>query len=186
MNNDDGQEINGVSCSTLKELIRAVADDAARGKSRFRVITDWKGGVRSDSRVDSLELGGEKLSRNFAVRIDEPPEFLGTNTGPNPQEMLMAAFNACLLAGYVTGCAIQGIVLESLSIETEGELDLRGFLGLDVSVRPGYEQISYTVRIRGSGTPEQFQSIHQTVLATSPNRWNLANPVKLKSCLVVE
>ena len=51
----------------------------------------------------------------------------------------MAAFNACITVGYVAGARSKGIKLESLEIETRGELDLRGFLGLSDAVAPGYE-----------------------------------------------
>lgn len=51
---------------------------------------------------------------------------------------------------------------------------------------PGYDQIHYTVRIKGNGTPEQFREIHETVMATSPNRWNLSHPIRLSSELVVD
>jgi uncharacterized OsmC-like protein len=186
MNHPDAETVNGIACSALKRQIQEVSLDAGRGKAKLHVATTWKGGVRSDSQVNSLELAGETLRREFTIRMDGPPEFLGHNTGPSPQEMLLAAFNACMVAGYVAGCSLAGIVLEKLAIETEGELDLRGWLGLDASVRPGYAQLSYCVRIRGNGTPEQFQRIHETVLATSPNRWNVANAISLSADLVVE
>src|SRR3546814_6351849 len=79
---------------------------------------------------------------------------------------LLAALNACMMVGYVAQCALRGIVLESLDIETQGDIDLRGFLGLDPRVAPGYESLSYTVRIKGDGTPEQFAEIHEAVKAT--------------------
>jgi uncharacterized OsmC-like protein len=167
-------------------MINDVAHDASKGRLKLQVATAWRGGVSSEARVTSLELDGQKLRREFTIRMDAPPELLGRNTGPNPQEMLLAAFNACIVASYVAGCALAGILLETLTVETEGELDLRGFLGLDPAVKPGYDQLRYTVRIRGGGTPEQFQKIHETVLATSPNRWNIANTVQLKSELVIE
>jgi hypothetical protein len=90
------------------------------------------------------------------------------------------------MVGYVTGCAMKGIELERLSIETEGELDLRGFLGLDDSVKPGYDEIRLIVRIKGNGTPEQFQEIHETVKARSPNFFNISNPIAIKPELVVD
>ena len=98
----------------------------------------------------------------------------------------MAAMNACMLAGYVAGCSLKGIELESLTIETEGELDLRGFLGIDKTVKPGYDEIRYTVHIKGNGTTQQFEEIHDTVMATSPNFFNMANPIMLNPQLVVE
>jgi uncharacterized OsmC-like protein len=182
----DGEIINGIDCSALRRMIQEVAQEPGQGNVRLQVATRWIGGLQSASRVNCLELAGRKLPRHFTIRMDEPPELLGADTGPSPQEMLMAAFSASLLAGYVAACALEGIVLESLSIDSEGEIDLRGSLGLDASVRPGYEEIRYTVRIRGNGSPEQFQRIHELVLATSPNRWSVANAVDLKAEILVE
>ena len=57
-----------------------------------------------------------------------------------------------MTVGYVAQCAVRGITLEKLEIETDGEIDLRGFLGIDPAVPPGYENLRYVVRIKGSGT----------------------------------
>ena len=98
----------------------------------------------------------------------------------------MAALNACMMVGYAAQCAVRGITLEKLEIETSGKIDLRGFLGLDASVPSGYENLSYTIRIKGSGTKEEFAEIHEAVMATSPNFYNVSRPVTLKPNLVVE
>ncbi len=98
----------------------------------------------------------------------------------------MAALNACITVGYAACAASKGIRLDKLEIETEGALDLRGFLGIDASVRPGYEAIRYAVRIKGDATPEQFQEIHETVMKTSPNYFNITRPVRLDAQLIVE
>ena len=97
----------------------------------------------------------------------------------------MAAFNACITVGYVAGASVRGITLKSLEIRTRGELDLRGFLGLSDDVPPGYEEIDYEVRIDGDGTPEQFEAIHQNVLKTSPNYFNVSQPVRVNATLQV-
>src|SRR5881275_1991298 len=94
------------------------------------------------------------------------------NRFANPQEHLLAALNACMMVGYVAQCAVRGITLESLEIQTDGDIDLRGFLGVDPTVPPGYENLSYIVRIKGSGTKEDFAEIHDAVMATSPNFYN--------------
>ena len=60
-----------------------------------------------------------------------------------------------------------------------------GFLGIDPLVAPGYESLRCTVRLSGDGTPEQFREIHETVMRTSPNRFNLARPVPIEAELVV-
>jgi hypothetical protein len=91
-----------------------------------------------------------------------------------------------MTVGYVAQCAVRGITLESLEIETGGEIDLRGFLGIDANIPRGYESLSYTVRIKGSGTKAQFAEIHEAVMATSPNFYNISKPVALKPTLVIE
>jgi hypothetical protein len=80
---------------------------------------------------------------------------------------------------------VRGIVLESLAIETDGEIDLRGFLGIDPAVPQGYEKLSYTVHIKGSATKDEFAEVHKAVMATSPNFYNLSRPVGLAPALVV-
>jgi hypothetical protein len=86
----------------------------------------------------------------------------------------------------VAQCAIRGITLNQLEVETDGKIDLRGFLGIDPTVPPGYESLSSTVRIKGDGTEAQFAEIHEAVMATSPNVYNVANAVALKPTLVLE
>jgi uncharacterized OsmC-like protein len=179
-------EINGIDTQALRDTMDAIKADPSCGIAKFCVTTGWKGGTRTETSVDHWSLGGQQLDKNFTINIDEPPQLLGTNTAANPQEYLMAAMNACLAATYVAACSMKGIELESLEIETEGELDLRGFLGLDKNVKPGYEEINYTVRIRGNGSERLFQDVHEWVMATSPNYWNIANPIALKPRLVVE
>ena len=97
----------------------------------FDVTTRWTGQTRSETTVDGFTLGGERIARSHKIVADEPCELLGADSAPNPQELLMAAFNACIMVGYVAGASLKGINLESVEIRTKGELDLRGFLGLE-------------------------------------------------------
>jgi uncharacterized OsmC-like protein len=178
--------VNGIDTEGVKGLIGHVDRDPANAITRWHVSTSWKGGTRSDTKVSGFGFGREHIKKDFTIQIDEPTELGGTNQFANPQEYLLAAMNGCMMVGYVVGCAMEGIELEDLRIETEGNIDLRGFLGLDPNVKPGYDEISYTVHIKGNGTPEQYQKVHDTVCASSPNRFNIANAIKLNSKLVVE
>lgn len=180
------EKLNGIDTDALKQMIGEVAEESAKGKLKFRVSTSWKGVTKSETRVEAYQLAGREIRRNFTLTIDEPEELLGENTAPNPQEVLMAAFNACIMNTYVITASMKGIKLEKVEMETEGDLDLRGFMGLDPSVKPGYEEIRYTVYIKGDGTREQFEEVHKAVMATSPNYWNMANAVTLNAKLVVE
>jgi uncharacterized OsmC-like protein len=133
--------INGINVDNLFALIQGIKQDAAKGKTNWRVTTTWQGQARSRAQVEDFGIGGERVPRPFWIDIDEPCELGGTNQFANPQEHLIAALNACMTVGYVAQCAVRGITLESLKIETDGEIDLRGFLGLDPTVIPGYENL---------------------------------------------
>jgi uncharacterized OsmC-like protein len=178
--------VNGINTQALRGAIEAIQANPAEGQTKWQVTSHWKGGTRSEANVKSCQLGNQTVAKDFTIGIDEPLELCGTNQFANPQEYLMAALNACMIVGYTALSALEGIELEELRIETEGEIDLRGFLGLDSSVKPGYDHLRYTVHVKGDGTPEQFERIHRTVMATSPNYFNVANAVPLKSKLMLE
>ena len=177
--------VNGLDLAALGEVVEEIQKDASKGIVGFDVVTRWKGQTRSETTVDGFTLAGERVARSHKIVADEPFELLGADSAPNPQELLMAAFNACITVGYVAGAALKGIKLESLEIRTKGELDLRGFLGLSDSVPPGYENVDYEVRIAGDGSPEDFEEIHQNVMKTSPNYFNVSRPIKLNGSLRV-
>lgn len=177
--------LNGIDLPALGEFVEQVKADPANAVVRFRVTTRWSGQTRSETTVDGYELAGQPIDRRFKVIADEPLELLGTDTAPNPQELLMTALNACMAVGYVAQASVHGIELKTLEIETHGQLDLRGFLGLDETVPPGYRQLDYTVRIGGNGTAEQFHEIHRAVMKTSPNFFNLNQPICMNGRLEV-
>src|SRR6266511_1202496 len=101
-----GRVVNGLDVQALTEVIADIQRDPAKGQVSFRVQTEWKGQTRSRAQVDSYTIGGQEIHRHFAIDADEPFELLGRNTAPNPQELLMAALNACLVVGYVAGAAV--------------------------------------------------------------------------------
>jgi uncharacterized OsmC-like protein len=177
--------LNGINTDALRDMVGAITQDPAKAMTHWQVTSHWRGGTRSDTHVTSCTIGGERVPKNFTIRVDEPLPLCGTNQYANPQEHLLAALNSCMIVGYSACCAHEGIALEELRIETEGDIDLCGFLGIDPTVKPGYDQLRYTVFIKGEGTPEQFEKIHRTVMVTSPNYFNLANAVSLKSRLVL-
>lgn len=177
--------VNGIDVPAIDAMVEQIQADPGKAIVRFRVKTRWTGQTRSETVIEGYELGGEAVARRFKVAADEPAELLGGNSAPNPQELLMTALNACMTVGYVAQAAIHGITLDTMEIETHGQLDLRGFLGLDESVPPGYRQLDYTVRIGGAGTPEQFEAIHQAVMKTSPNFFNLKQPICMNGRLEI-
>jgi uncharacterized OsmC-like protein len=181
-----GSVVNGIDTDAVHELIDNVDSNPAQGMTHWRVASAWQGGARSRAQVDGFAIGGVDVSRRFSIDMDEPFELGGSNASANPQEYLLAALNACMIVGYTALCALQGITLEKLEITTEGDIDLRGFFGLDPAVAAGYRQLRSRVVIKGDGTDEQFRKIHELVLATSPNFYNVTRAVPVMPALVIE
>lgn len=178
--------VNGINLDDVQNVVAGIERDPKNAMTSWRVATTWMGQTRSRAKVSGYKLAGEAIERHFSIDIDEPNELGGSNMFANPQEHLLAALNACMTVGYVALSSLQGITLEKLEIETETNIDLRGFFAMDPKVAPGCEAITYKVHIKGNGTKEQFAKIHEMVMATSPNFYNLSKPIKLVPELVVE
>jgi uncharacterized OsmC-like protein len=183
--NNDNVSLNGLEPALIEQAGAGIVADPATGMSTFRAKTTWQGRFRSRTDIESYDLGGVRIPRHHRIVSDEPLELLGTNEAPNPQDLLLAALNACMTVGFVVGATMAGIRIDALEIESECPLDLRGAFGLDPNVPPGAAKIKYTVRVKGSGTREQFEEVHKAMMATSPNRYHISMPIPLESTLVV-
>jgi uncharacterized OsmC-like protein len=179
-------KLNGIDTQSLKQVMGQISKDPSLGKVKFQVTTTWKGTTKSETVIEGYEISGEKVRRIHTLVIDEPKELMGEDIAANPQEYLMGAMNACIMNTYVIAAAMKGIKLESVVIETEGELDLRGFLGIDKDIIPGYKELKYKVRLKGDATKEQYEKVHKAVVATSPNYYNITHAIKLNTELIIE
>jgi uncharacterized OsmC-like protein len=178
--------VNGIDVAALRETVRAIEAAPALGMTRWSVRSRWMGGTRTDHEVRTATIGDAQVARGFTLHVDEPLELCGTNLHPNPQEVLMSALNACMMVGYSAVSALMGIRLTRLEIDLEGDIDLRGFLGIDPAVKPGYDHLRQTVRIAADASPEAIERVHAVVKATSPNWFSLTTAIPVRSTLVVE
>lgn len=175
-----GTELNGIDVQRLKETIGHIQENPGLAKFAFRARTSWAGGARTRTKIDGFYGAGQEddsRSRPFELTGDEPPVLLGTNTGPNAVEVVLHALASCLAVGFVYNAAARGIEIEALDLELEGDLDLHNFLGLSQDVRPGYEGIEVSYRVRSDAPREQLIELCDYVQRTSPVLDILANPV---------
>lgn len=177
--------VNGINVTNLENFAREVDADDRKAEVRFNVHTQWMGQTKSVTNVTQCNLAGQQMERDFKIVSDEPVELLGENTAPGPMELLLAALNACMSVGYVTSAAAKGIKIKSLEIETDTNLDLRGFLGLDGSLNPGVNEIHYKVKICADASQDQIEELHAHVMKTSPNFHNMAREIKISPKLEI-
>ncbi len=80
--------------------------------------------------------------------MDEPPILAGNDEGANPVEHLLHALASCVTTSMVAHAAVRGIQIEELESELEGDIDLRGFLGLAADVPKGYTNIRVKFKVK--------------------------------------
>ena len=161
---------NGVDTQTLFATLDAVKAQPELGAFRFRVRNRWLGGAHNRSTIqDFYAAGGEDGSRETAFELDagEPPILIGENEAPNPAEQLLHALAACLTTSLVYVAAARGVRLTRVESQLEGDLDVRGALGLSDEVRNGYEQIRVTFDVEGDAPPEQLRELVERAKARS-------------------
>ena len=161
----------------LTGLIDHVKDKPEAGQTVWKAKTNWLGGFRSQAQI-----------RDFTVSMDEPDALGGSDTGPNMVEMILGAYGCCLTTGYAMNAGLQGIELEDIQIELEGDLDLNGFLGLrdPGETWPGYTNVRAKVAlVAPTATPEQLQALHDAVIKTSPVGSILQQPLNVSTELTI-
>lgn len=165
--------VNGIDLEIGQKIIETVKNNPEFGKTMWRARTVWKGGTKAESDI-----------RGFKVTMDEPPDLGGTDTGPNPVEMVLAALGSCLVVGYSLNAAMLGIELQKIEIEMEGDIDLPGFFGLPSDVLPGYTNVRAKVFLKSTASIEQLEEVHKRVTSTSPVGLTLSKSVNLDIELV--
>jgi uncharacterized OsmC-like protein len=172
--------LNGVDVAQLTDTIAAIENDPALARFQFQAHTVWEGGGRCRTRIHSFQHAGNRddsRSLPFILEGDEPPVLLGENTAPNAVETVLHALTSCLSVGFIYNAAAKGIAVRSLDFDVEGDLDLRGFLGLDETVRPGYNQIRVSYRVDADAPREALEELCEYTQRTSPVMDLLRNPV---------
>ena len=151
--------INGVDIETLMGTVNAIRDEPELGACRFRASNSWLGGNHNRSKVTGFYGAKQEIAhrQTFTMDADEPAILAGNDEGANPVEHLLHALASCLTTSMVAHAAVRGIEIEELESELEGDIDLRGFLGLAPDVPKGYTDIR--ARFRVKARPEDLDRI---------------------------
>lgn len=154
--------MNGVDVERLGQTIQAIQKDSGLAKSQFRATNRWVSGGHNRSSIQGFYAAGQEdtsRTKPFVLDADEPPALLGQDKGANPVEFVLHALAACVTTSLVYHAAARGIKLESVESQLEGDLDLRGFLGLSEQVRRGYKEIRVKFNVKSDASPEQLEEL---------------------------
>jgi uncharacterized OsmC-like protein len=113
--------------------------------------------------------------------IDEPPSLLGDDTAPNPSEAVLAALGSCLAVGIHANAIAQGIIIKTLEIELEGDINITSVWGTgDLSDKPvGFSAVRAKVNIEADRSKEDLDRLVQHARSWSPVANTISRPVDL-------
>lgn len=163
--------LNGIDVNQLNETIEKIKADPGLARFTFRAETTWVNGAQCRTKIQGFSGAGSEdtsRSRPFLLASDEPTVLLGSDTGPNAVEMILTGLGSCLAVGFAYHAAAAGIRVESLDLEMEGDIDLQGFLGISDKVRPGYQDIRLSCRVKSDAPRERVMELLEHVRRTSP------------------
>ena len=160
---------NGVNTPVLFATINAVKGQPELANFQFRARNRWVTGTCSQTRIESFSgAGGEHTHvTEFTYDADHPAVLVGADRGPTPVEFLLHALTACITAGIANIAAARGVTLRAVESRIEGDMDLRGILGLSNTVRNGYQRIRLSFDIAGDAPEAKLCEIVEQSRARS-------------------
>ena len=161
---------NGVDTEQLFGTLDAVKADPSLGTFQFRATNRWIAGAHNRSTSQHFYgAGQEDRSRAQAFTTDagEPAVLLGRDTGPNPAELLLHALAACLTTSLVYVAAARKVRLTSVESTLEGDMDVRGALGLSDEVRNGFTCIRVRFHVEGDAPADKLRELVERAQARS-------------------
>lgn len=161
-----------IDLDRMNSFIETVKKDPEKGKFTFKTNTIWQDGSISKTKA-----------RDFEIKTDEPEALGGKDTGIDPIELLLSSVASCVALGFTTQAAKRGIDINSFNIETEGDIDVRGYFGIK-GARPGFSNIRYRINVDSNASEEELKEILSAAEETSPMFDNVSRGVPIESELV--
>ena len=161
---------NGVDTQQLYGTLDAIAEDPELGAFQFRARNRWVAGAHNRTTIQDFYGAGQvdaTRERAFEIDAGEPVILLGSDTGASPAEHLLHALAACLTTSLVYAASARGVLLWEVESALEGDMDVRGRLGLTDEVRNGFERIRVTFRVSGDAPAEELREFVEQAQARS-------------------
>jgi uncharacterized OsmC-like protein len=152
---------NGVNVEALLGAREALTGAPEAAQFQWRANCTWVNGTHSRTSVEGFFGLGEEQRHHteFTFDADHPEIFASEDNGATPVELVLAGLASCLTAGVAAVAQNREIQLHSVSATLEGDMDVRGILGIDADVRNGFDGIKVTYHIDADASPDDIKSL---------------------------
>lgn len=176
MRHVDGPEVtaakrlNGYDVKELQESVSTGRRDHQKAERNPVVTARWVG--RNRARVEGAGFS---------------PLHIGGDEEPSAMKALLGCLAACDVELVTMHATLLGIQIDELTIESRGHFTVRRLLGEDEAPPAGFDQVSYTVRLKAPGaTREQVDRLRRLCERASPVGDTLIRSVPLTLEFVAE
>ena len=173
--------VNGINVDQLSGTIDNIRENPEIARFKFRATNQWVAGTHNQATVkDFFGALKEDSSRDPMVfEIDEPPVLCGTNLGVNPVEFLLVALSGCLTTSMIAHAAARGIEIRKVESRYEGDLDVRGFLGMSDDVPVAYQKIGVYFNIDADIPEDRKEELVEMAKKYSPVYNSITKPISV-------
>jgi len=172
----DGAEVtaagrlNGYDVEELQEFVSTGRRDHQKAERNPVVTARWVGGSRA--RVEGAGFS---------------PLHIGGDEEPSAMKALLGCLAACDVELVTMHATLLGIQIEELTVESRGHFTVRRLLGEDDAPPAGFDQVSYTIRLKAPGaTPKQVDRLRGLCERASPVGDTLIRSVPLALEFIAE
>jgi uncharacterized OsmC-like protein len=170
--------LNELNTQMLNTVFESMRNHPEMAKATFSVKSEWNGGFSVTSTSKGFRIGGQNIERNteYNAQYDFPDQLSGEGRGPTVCEYCMGSLAACLAQTIVAHATFRGIHIDSIDIDVDGDVDLRGFTGISNDVRPGAQQFRVNMNIKSNNaSKEQIKELYEIGKRFSPAFDTLTN-----------
>jgi putative redox protein len=177
---------SGVNAQVLGTVVETIKNQPEMAKVTFQVKTQWQNGdgFKITSTGKDFQIGGQTINRReaFTVVSDFPDELGGMSRGPTVCEICMATIGSCISQTIVAYATMMGVQLDSIRIETEGDVDIRGLTGVSEKVRPGAQEFRLNIHLDSkTASKEQLEELYELGKRFSPAVDTLTHGTTIKT-----
>ncbi|HSB16803.1 MAG TPA: OsmC family protein [Bryobacteraceae bacterium] len=181
---------HGVNVKDLVATVGAIQENPVLARCNFYGSAEWEGGARVKSSSPGFDQAeGDQIIRHRDPAPkgyvgDEPKALLGSDAGPSSAEALLQSMANCVTVTSSYHAAARGIALDAFEVDFEGDMDLRGFVDVDDTVSPGYQNIRANVYVKAGAPRSEVEEFMKFATQHSPMCNSVSKPVQLTFSLV--
>jgi uncharacterized OsmC-like protein len=160
----------------LKSVQKPLKDQYRNDPSASQITLKARGGQTETPIACSVAIGRATYNAEAHTGVG------GAGTAACSGDLLLGALSACAQITCQMVAAAMGISTERIEVTVEGDLDLRGTLGIAKDVPVGFERIRLRFDVDApNATPEQFRSLQEKTEQYCVVMQTLLQPPKLQS-----